>query len=163
MFTLSLFFSIFHLLLLQVNSIFFQYSIILLTPTPTLVYPHPNLSLCVHVHIAFLFFNILYLSKKVKYIQPPPYSTPTPTLVNGNLDIDTYAWPNLSLCYRLQALQTKIVYLPPMRKEIWTYMPDPTSDSVTDYRRGRGLADDIGTPAEKLWSHLLKVKLEFEI
>ena len=33
-----------------------------------------------------------------------------------------------------------------MRKEIWTYMPDPTSDSVTDYRRGRGLADDIGTP-----------------
>ena len=25
-------------------------------------------------------------------------------------------------------------------------MPDPTSDSVTDYRRGRGLADDIGTP-----------------
>ena len=31
-----------------------------------------------------------------------------------------------------------------MRKEIWTYMPDPTSDSVTDYRRGRGLADDIG-------------------
>ena len=37
-------------------------------------------------------------------------------------------------------------------------MPDPTSDSVTDYRRGRGLADDIGTPtAEYSWpttSHL---------
>ena len=33
-----------------------------------------------------------------------------------------------------------------MRKEIWAYMPDPTSDRVTDYRRGRGLADDIGTP-----------------
>ena len=64
----------------------------------------------------------------------------------GKGNMGTYASPNLSLCYRLQALQTKIVYLTPMRKEIWTYMPDPTSDSVTDYRRGRGLADDIGTP-----------------
>ena len=43
-------------------------------------------------------------------------------------------------------MQTKIVYLTPMRKEIWAYMSDPTSDRVTDYRRGRGLADDIGTP-----------------
>ena len=50
-----------------------------------------------------------------------------------------------------------------MRKEIWTYMPDPTSDSVTDYRRGRGLADDIGTPYHILQSRSAKKGLESHI